>query len=113
MSTCRKYVTVLTDEAGDNINALRSEPIRFISVMNKSAASAAATVQVFNVPIASVTVGTTQPIIALSVEGDDAANLVFPDDGFDMGGTGISVAITLTSTGNGAADGVVTVGVGT
>jgi hypothetical protein len=110
MSEIRHYVQVTTDEAGDNINATNHEAIRFIHAANLSAAVTYVTV--YNLPIASVTVGTTVPIFSMSIAADSVAHVMFPDSGWDPGGPGLSVAAATAHDGNTAADAIVTVGLG-
>ena len=56
-------------------------------------------IQVFNVPAASVTLGTTVPVLVLTLPASSSNTFSFPSL-VSLEGTGISVAATTTATGN-------------
>lgn len=77
--------------------------LRLMQVLNTTAASAPCYIQLFNKPAASVTLGVTTPILSFGLPGDAGMALPLPEDGWQLGGTGCSLACTATRTGAGAA----------
>jgi hypothetical protein len=87
--------------AAANISATPARSVVAFEVTNPNAN--AVYLQLFNVPAASVTVGTTTPRSSLMVPGGTANNPGgrdgFPAVELEFGGTGLSYAITTTPTG--------------
>ena len=68
-----------------------------IQFLNTTAA--VAYLQVFNTKAASVTIGTTAPIATFGVPASGQVTVLFPTDGWFVGGTGLSVAGTTARAG--------------
>ena len=75
----------------------QAETLRAIELLNKEVA--ASYFQVFNLPSASVTVGTTAPLFSLAIPAGAGATLSF-GDGQILGGSGLTIASTTTRAGS-------------
>ena len=80
-----------------NLSSKGQQNIRFLTFLNTTAA--VAYLQVFNLPSASVTLGTTVPALSIGVPASAALVLPLPEDGLNLGGDGLSVAGTTTRAG--------------
>lgn len=78
----------------------QAETIRAISLLNGTAA--VAYFQIFNLPSASVTVGTTPPYASIALPASAGLTLSF-GDGQILGGSGLTVASTTTRAGSSTA----------
>ncbi len=86
--------------------------LRLVVLGNTTAASAKAWLQVFNLPVASVTVGTTVPVLSIMVPGDGCVVVPVPEGGLNLKGNGLTIAATATRAGSGAANLDVNIGWG-
>ncbi len=74
-----------------------AETVRAIHLLNKEVA--VSYFQVFNLPSASVTVGTTVPLFSIGVPASASMPLSF-GDGQILGGSGLTIASTTTRAGS-------------
>ncbi len=74
--------------------------IRSIALIN--GAAAVSYFQVFNLPAASVTVGTTAPLFSIGIPASGGLTLPF-GDGQILGGSGLTIASTTTRAGSSTA----------
>ena len=74
-----------------------AETIRFMSLTNKEAA--VSYFQIFNLPSASVTVGTTAPYLSFGIPASATSNIPL-GDGQILGGSGLTIASTTTRAGS-------------
>lgn len=79
----------LSDHAGVTIYGM--------SLINNDAAKSY--LQIFNLPAASVTVGTTAPKLSIGIPASGGLTISFPN-GFIVGGSGFTIASTTTRTGS-------------
>jgi hypothetical protein len=68
-----------------------------INLINNEAAKSY--VQIFNLPAASVTVGTTAPLVSIGLPASGGLTLSFPR-GWILGGSGFTIASTTTRAGS-------------
>lgn len=86
-----------------SVNATKAEvsavPVRLLSITLLNNVASPGYLQMFFLPASSVTVGTTTPdfVIPLPTSGGVTINL---DDGWLLGGSGLTIAGTTTRTGN-------------
>ena len=80
--------------------AISSRTCVFSSIQFLNTTAAVAYLQVFNLPAASVTIGTTAPVASFGVAASGTQTIPFPRDGWFVGGSGCSVAGTTTSAGS-------------
>ncbi len=78
----------------------QAETLRSIELLNKEVA--VSYFQVFNLPSASVTVGTTAPLFSMAVPASAGLTLSF-GDGQILGGSGLTIASTTTRAGSSTA----------
>ena len=80
--------------------AISSRTCVFSSIQFLNTTAAVAYLQVFNLPAASVTIGTTAPVVSFGVAASGTQAITFPRDGWFVGGSGCSVAGTTTRAGS-------------
>lgn len=71
--------------------------LRCLTFLNTTVA--VAYLQVFNLPAASVTIGTTAPALSIGVPASAAIVVPFPEGGLNLGGSGLSLGGTTTRAG--------------
>lgn len=79
------------------IDNVGPQNIRFLTFLNTTAA--VAYLQIFNLPAASVTIGTTAPALSIGVPLSAAIVIALPEDGLNLAGSGLSIAGTTTRAG--------------
>lgn len=85
--------------AGTVLELAASGPQRLRSVVVLNTTGAVAYLQVFNKVAASVTIGTTTPTLSIGLPASSAMALSLPEEGWNVGGTGLSLAGTTARTG--------------
>lgn len=85
------------------VNATKAEvsavPVRIGGLVLKNTTAGDAYVQMFDLPSASVTVGTTAPRHVIPLLSSGGLTLSIPD-GWFLGGSGLTIACTTTRTGS-------------
>ena len=72
--------------------------LRYLVMLNTTAA--VAYLQIFNLDVASVTVGTTVPVQSIGLPASSAMVFPVPESGIYLGGRGLTLAGTTTRTGS-------------
>lgn len=79
------------------VDATGPATLRLITILNTTAA--VAYLQVFNLPAASVTIGTTAPALSIGVPASAALVIPIPECGLNIAGLGLSLGGTTTRAG--------------
>ena len=91
---------IYTGSVTGTVIAISSRTCVFSSIQFLNTTAAVAYLQVFNLPAASVTIGTTAPVASFGVAASGTQTIPFPRDGWFVGGSGCSVAGTTTRAGS-------------
>lgn len=79
------------------VDATGPQNIRFLTFLNTTAA--VAYLQIFNLPAASVTIGTTAPKLSIGIPASAAIVIPIPEGGLNLAGSGLSLGGTTTRAG--------------
>lgn len=92
--------SVYSGSPAGTVLAISSRRCVFSSIQFLNTTAAVGYLQIFNLPAASVTIGTTAPVASFGVPASGSVFVSFPNGGWIVGGSGCSVAGTTSRAGS-------------